>query len=45
MTDYEKMQYIQYMQMKDELDNVAYNGIRLKLASPDRFAATRSCAP
>lgn len=31
MTDYEKMQFIQYMQMKDELDNVAYNGIRLKL--------------
>ena len=31
MTDQEKMQYIQYMQIKEELDNVAYGGIELKL--------------
>ena len=31
MTDLEKMQYIQYMQMKEELDNVVYTGVRLKL--------------
>jgi len=31
MTDHEKMQYIQYMQLKDELDDVAYTGIQLKL--------------
>ena len=31
MTDQEKMQYIQYMQLKDELDDVAYTGIQLKL--------------
>ena len=31
MTDQEKMQYIQYMQMKKELDNVVYTGVRLKL--------------
>lgn len=31
MTEQEKMQYIQYMQLKDELDDVAYTGIRLKL--------------
>lgn len=31
MTDREKMQYIHYMQMKEELDNVAYSGVKLKL--------------
>ena len=31
MTDQEKMQYIQYMSLKNELDDVAYTGIRLKL--------------
>ena len=31
MTDQDKMQYIMYMQMKDELDNVAYSGVGLKL--------------
>lgn len=31
MTDHEKMQYIQYMQLKDELDDVAFTGIQLKL--------------
>lgn len=31
MTDQEKIQFIQYMQMKKELENVAYTGIRLKL--------------
>ena len=31
MTDQDKMQYIQYMQLKDELDNVAYGGVELKL--------------
>ena len=31
MTDQEKMQYIQYMQLKNELDDVVYTGIQLKL--------------
>lgn len=31
MTEQEKIQYIQYMQLKDELDDVAYTGIQLKL--------------
>ena len=31
MTDQEKIQYINYMQIKDELDHVAFKGIRLKL--------------
>lgn len=31
MTDQEKLQYINYMAMKEELDNVAYGGIELKL--------------
>ena len=31
MTDLDKMQYIRYMSMRDELDNVAYAGIDLKL--------------
>ena len=31
MTEQEKMRYIQYMQLKDELDDVAYAGIQLKL--------------
>ena len=31
MTDLEKIQYIQYMQMKQELDHVAYTGVKLKL--------------
>jgi len=43
MTDQEKMQYIQYMQLKDELDDVAYTGIQLKLdgncANAHRIAA------
>ena len=31
MTDQEKMQYINYMAMKEELDRVVYGGIELKL--------------
>ena len=31
MTEQEKIQFIQYMSLKDELDDVAYTGIRLKL--------------
>ncbi|MCF0228330.1 MAG: hypothetical protein HUJ76_01385 [Parasporobacterium sp.] len=31
MTDRDKMQYIHYMQLKDELDNAACGGIVLKL--------------
>lgn len=31
MTDQQKVQYIQYMAMKEELDNVVYGGIGLKL--------------
>lgn len=31
MTDLDKMQFIRYMQMRDELENVAYGGIELKL--------------
>lgn len=42
MTDQEKMQYIQYMAMKDELDNVAYGGIRLSLDG--KLSSARSIA-
>ena len=31
MTEQDKMQYIYYMQMKQELENVVYGGIELKL--------------
>ena len=31
MTEHEKLQYINYMQMKEELDNVVYGGVELKL--------------
>ena len=31
MTEQDKMQFIYYMQMKQELDNVVYGGIELKL--------------
>lgn len=31
MTEKDKMQYIHYMQLKEELDNVTYNGVMLKM--------------
>ncbi len=31
MTEQDKMQYIRYMAMRDELDNVAYSGVDLML--------------
>ena len=38
MNELDKMQYIQYMQMKEELENVAYFGIGLKLDGIDSNA-------
>ena len=35
MNDHEKMQYIQYMQMKDELENAVYAGVGLKIDGCD----------
>ena len=45
MTDQEKMQYIQYMQLKDELDDVAYAGVGLLLdgKSTDAHSIASQC--
>lgn len=31
MTEKDKMQYIHYMQLKEELDNVSFSGVSLKM--------------
>ena len=45
MTDLEKMQYIQYMQLRDELENVSCGGVRLMLdgVSSDAHSIASLC--
>ena len=38
MNEQDKLQYIYYMQMREELENVAYGGIELKLDGSDSNA-------